>query len=667
MEIWQASLAIPIRMRLDPSKTEVMQESLDFSESCRVNNLAGSDDLFIWMGKVCAVPSLAKLLEGPVHPPRSLFQNTLKELKLTWKGAPLSCGQSLWSCSQYVLDADLKKAWLNLVGCSPNFNTLDKLYRMIQTAESWTGEKGQDVLNLLVWAWSACHNLIVFREVLEKDCTATGLFGRTPKTIGIIQALFVKRELCVTLLGIYKDHQAKMGGPISPTGGCEEIWSKLGTPEAVKQHFAPTGYCPKQSDDWEEDEDDPKFQCGIIYWCTGKFTEWQKTLTEPMDSTFAEILFGLHGKRWDRIVSVLATNRCSGQLSHGDQQKASLAAFFRSPTETRSDLHIAFDAFQEAVHSKPMTAQAGKYKDGLNKETTIGGGRVGGAEDDDPHANGEGDADELAERKEKQEVLEKLSKWRLDHVKFHCLEGGKTMDFADTTLLNKILQQTTFQKDRMQANSKRLWLIPLDLTIPMIQAWAAERKDKDFYARHIDFAKQRIPDAVAKILTWVFSVRSSDRDWVVFCDGRFKQATKVWIDACEGANVDLASLEDLHLGYTDYAEGDFRTPQRRLGWASNKSEKLFVCLPHVKRSALPANPRSDFNQCGEESSFETQYTGIAMRSLSELPMLNPQDSPPQGPLPLEHTMTNLKWTLGGGVGNQTISRQGPGPCWQRGS
>ena len=106
----------------------------------------------------------------------------------------------------------------------------------------------------------------------------------------------------------------------------------------------------------------------------------------------------------------------------------------------------------------------------------------------------------------------------------------------------------------------------------------------------------------------------------------------------------------------DYADGDFRAPKRRLAFASNKCERVYFAMPNLKRSSLAASPRSDFNLCGEESSFETQYTGIEMRSLPEIPMLTAEDSPSLGPPPLEQTTTSLRHNLEGAKVNQTISR-----------
>jgi hypothetical protein len=650
MKFWQATLSTPIRMRVSPSPQEMVQDSLDFSEMCRVNNLAGSDDLFIWMGKICLLPALGQILAGPVHPPRSLFVQTLDRLKLSWKGQKLTCGQSLWLCSQYVRDEGLKDAWLALVGIAPGFNTLDKLFRMLQAGEAWTGEKGGEVLSLMIWAWQSCHNLILFREILEKDCTVLGLVGRG-KGPGLLQAMFVKRDLATALNAVYTENRVKAGLEVGG-GGSPEVWVKLGTPMALKQHFAPPVYHPKLSEDWEEDEEEPHSKNGIQHYCKDQYEEWLKTLTEPMDSTLAELLFGLHGKRWDDLVEELATN-ASNQLP-ADRQRAITAAL-HGGTGAKTDLQQTFEAFQEAYQSKPILAQEWKYKYPLLCK--VGPDQLGpptAAGQDSTHADG-GDEVEQAERKDKQEVAAKLSTWRHQQVAFLCPEEGD-MDFGEPTALNTILQRTTFQKERMKPNHKRAWLIPLDLCPPLIQAWAAERKDKDFFARHVDFARQEVPGEIKKLLTWIFSVRTADRDWVILFDGRFKQVRKVWDDCVEKAHVDMALLEDLHLSYNDYVEGDFRTPARRLAFGSNKCEKVYLAMPNVKRSSLAASPRSDFNQCGEESSFETQYSGIEMRSLAEIPMLTPEDSLSLGPPPLEQTTTNLRHNLEGAKVNQTISR-----------
>ena len=206
------------------------------------------------------------------------------------------------------------------------------------------------------------------------------------------------------------------------------------------------------------------------------------------------------------------------------------------------------------------------------------------------------------------------------------------MDFGDPTTLNAMLQQTIFQKERMIPTHKRLWLLALDLFPPMIQAWVAERQQKDFLATHQALARQAMPEEVKNLLEWILHVRTIDRDWIVFFDGRFKQARKPWDAACDKANLDPGLLETIVVAYNNYAEKDFRSPSRRLGYCSNKIEMVYMAMPNLKRSGLAARPRSEYNQCGEESSFENQYTGADMRALSEMPFLQPEDLPPQSTL-----------------------------------
>ena len=108
-------------------------------------------------------------------------------------------------------------------------------------------------------------------------------------------------------------------------------------------------------------------------------------------------------------------------------------------------------------------------------------------------------------------------------------------------------------------------------------------------------------------------------------DGRFRQVRKTWDECTERGRVDPGLLEDVMLMFEPYPEGDFRTLQRKLAFASNLRETQFLALPNVKRSALKATPRAGFNICGEESSHDLQYSGVAMRTLPEMPMLSVED------------------------------------------
>ena len=628
IEFWQASLATPIRMRLSPSALEIVQASLEYSEDCRVCEAAGGDDTLMWMSKVCQLPPLAKILNGPAHPARKLFCETLEKCNLTWKGQKLTCGQGLWTCSQYVQDNTLKEAWLSLLGVAPNVNELTKIVGCFRAAEAWTGEKGVEVTEMMKWAWQFMLNMIVFRDALDKDLTTTGLAGRG-KEKGLLQLIFVKYDLTKALGKIYKENRSKQEGVVGSEDALKaEVWVKLGSPKALKEHFTPPGYRPKLQDDWEEGEgeEEPNNKNGVSYYCKDQFQAWRKTLPESMDAALADILFGLYSDEFhDFIVDIAEDVAGQSKDEHQKRISAALQGDFKGSPVT--PLQGAFAVFQEAYQSKPLSIEAGKSSAQHLLEQPLGDGSTGadfGMEGLD-ESQARGGEEEDAETMERTKIVQQLIAWRHKHVTFLHPADGKDMDFGCRFALNEMLQRTNFQKDRMTPTHKRLWLVALDLFPPMLQAWVAERREKDFYATHAAFAKQEIPKAVCALLEWILGTRTSDRDWILFLDGRYPQARKVWDTCTEKANLDPGLSETIIIGYKHYPENDFRAPLRRIAYCANKIEMAFMAMPQLKRSSLAAVMRTEFNLCGEESSFECQYTGCNMRSLAEIPMLTPED------------------------------------------
>ncbi len=64
-----------------------------------------------------------------------------------------------------------------------------------------------------------------------------------------------------------------------------------------------------------------------------------------------------------------------------------------------------------------------------------------------------------------------------------------------------------------------------------------------------------------------------------------------------------------------------RKPKRKVAFRARLTETLYALLP-VPLVRMKAQPRRELNACGETSSHENTYTGVTMRGMGDLPLLD---------------------------------------------
>ena len=67
---------------------------------------------------------------------------------------------------------------------------------------------------------------------------------------------------------------------------------------------------------------------------------------------------------------------------------------------------------------------------------------------------------------------------------------------------------------------------------------------------------------------------------------------------------------------------DPRAAARSSAYTENNREMLFISLPAGHKKKRKVGHRAGFNVCGESTTADTTYTGIAMRSFAELPRMD---------------------------------------------
>ena len=123
-----------------------------------------------------------------------------------------------------------------------------------------------------------------------------------------------------------------------------------------------------------------------------------------------------------------------------------------------------------------------------------------------------------------------------------------------------------------------------------------------------------------RVIEFFISKRGKD-DILIFFDGRGRDNRRV----IESFETQLATanhtLIDYWCVYVDLRKKDDpRAAARETSFSSNNREMVYFSMP----TTMPRKVmhRSEFNHCGEKTSAATTYTGIGMRSFSELPRMD---------------------------------------------
>ena len=124
-----------------------------------------------------------------------------------------------------------------------------------------------------------------------------------------------------------------------------------------------------------------------------------------------------------------------------------------------------------------------------------------------------------------------------------------------------------------------------------------------------------------RVLEFMAAKRSKD-DVVLFFDGRSRLCRRTFEaveDKFVGPNHTIA---ELYLVFTPPGkECDARVPKREISLSRNTTETVYVSLP-IQRTKIKVQSRAEFNNCGEQLTSATTYTGVDMRWLEELPRMD---------------------------------------------
>ena len=603
-------MSIPIRMRLAPSKTEMICDSLQWSDLLRAHAIAGCDDVLAFAQKL---NGLAEFQESRNKPMSNQVQ-LLQDFGLRWDGALIQRQHlmKLLNILPFCEDPFLIAAWNKLIGPFGEINKLTMMGRICGAAKAFL--KGtfflpelhakSSCVTGLGWALEWLYVTTISGDADKSKMSANHLLGEKSNDVGGMHVFFRKLQL---LDVIWHSHRASQKYD-SAIG--EALWDKFRSPCVFLQSFAPPDF-------WELVEaiaagQDTKHgeNKGICVWLDTPFNEFLQTLPGEVAVSLAELLYGLMTTQFDLEILGECRKKPDGAIDY-----ESLMMLLRVPAgeePVAETLQAAYQKYSQALAGVAVKIDLDNDHD--DREPFPGNFEEWGQNEDEG---------EVSSASEKKLLYVKLVAEKDKQIRFHELPqdpAGPLKHYKNPTGLNKIFTTSGFQELKTVGTKEkirnRVFLVSADLFPGCMPAG-----DKDFQLPAKRFTETAVPEAFKALFTWVLSTKKSG-DQIAFFDGRFRKLRR-YVEQ-QLANLDEKFLVEMWMVYKKPDDNDPRYPTRKLAFGNANRETILMYRP-ISRRSTTSQPRAQYNVCGEESTHDCTYTAVQLRTLGELPKLTAED------------------------------------------
>ena len=593
-----------IRIRCNPSVTDILRDSLDFSDSAVTTALACTDDIMTWFAKVCSIPSVRSMQDqGAIS--RKRFQEHLNDICVKYKGKSVLFAQAIQTCSPYFNDPCVMDAWSELLRIAPKMNEATKIMKFCALAGRFTAGNHDEASRLIIWGMQVLANHIYFNDMLDEDTNVRTLIGKGKNVCGMMHVIFSKFYIVQHLLSAHECNVAQLSNTGPTTGSLSMIDEQsFRTPGTFRKQFEqeekaePDGQEEEVAPDGQENAK-PGYRArhGFRYYYKDMFISKTSKLL-PSVATITNLLFELMTPKHDAsIIKVIEQNVGTEGCLLGS---IVLEKFFNTESSCHEPTEI----------SRTFQTYLGSVKPELDPFLQHG---VPNASQPLAVVTDNDDNKSI-----KESISSKLLAMRKEKTVFHAPADGH-FDFSCKLGLSKFVNKMKFENTRDETQSRRLFLIAADMFMPNV---VKEQGCKDYIFNHAKSRSTKMGPEFAQLLEWVLSVKRP-ADCVLVCDGRLRQARKIIDEAF--SKLDPALVEDIWVTYDTPCRKkttDFRNISRRMAYASNLRETMYLALPKIKRSGISIKSRVGFNKCGEESSHNLTYSGVTLRSIFEMPTLS---------------------------------------------
>ena len=603
---------MPIRMRLAPSKTEMICDSCQWSDLLRAQAIAGCDDVLAFAQKL---NGLAEFKESLCKPVTTQLQ-VLKDLGLRWDGGPIQRQHlmKLLAILPFCDDPFLIAAWNKLIGPFGEINKLTMMGRLCGAAKTFL--KGtflspelhakSSCVTALGWALEWLYVTTISGDADKSKMSANHLLGEKSNEVGGMHVFFRKLQI---LDVIWHGHRASQKYD-SAIG--EALWDKFSSPCAFLQSFAPPDFWQLVEAIAEGQDKKHGENKGICAWLDTPFNEFLETLPGEVAVSLAELLYGLMTTEFDLEILGECRKKPDGAIDY-----ESLMMLLRVPAGEEPEagtLQAAYQKYSQALAGVAVKIDLGDHDDRAPFQGNVE--EWGQSED----------GGEASSASEKQLLYVKLVAAKDKQIRFQELPqdpAGPLKHYKNPTELNKIFTTSGFQELSVRAVGtkeakirNRVFLLSADL-FPGCMATG----DKDFQLPSKRFDDTPVPDAFKTLFSWVLSAKRST-DQIAFFDGRFRKLRR-YVEQ-QLANLDEKFLVEIWMVYKKPDDNDPRYPSRKLAFSNTNRETILMYRP-ISRRSTTSQPRAQYNVCGEESTHDCTYTAVKLRSLGELPKLTAED------------------------------------------
>jgi len=585
--LYQASRAVPIRLRLDPSVDLVRLDSLAYSEMLRQCGTACIDSFWEFVTKVTTLDSMGSILQDKKKTIKDIIA-AAERLKLKFKGKALSTAmaQGLRALVPYVESESCRNAYRLLETVSNCMNDLTKLWKLAQVTSSQYANLGvKEAVASFARVLTHLRVDITSRAMAPSAVSADWLTSyKNPKTPGYAHYVFKQ-------LSFVEFMETIVSGQSDSADFVKEIKSTvlpvLVTPDATFAAFGLKSLLVADGPNQEEGESSAAVGAEEFGRRTAdNYQTFKDSLLHEPSKYFADILYNV----WSGGVAEELKLRAAEDLSC--QQPVPWLKYLQGDgAEEKSMLQTFWLEYQNSVMAKPAP---------IYKPTSAVGDEITDASAD--------------ERGKLSSLMHEL---RTKTVNFVALPQASiaapmwSMKSLEGVWCNASLGRMY----RPGKESRRLLIASADLFPPHAQKTSGSMSIGVVGSVADDF----------ETLVQFLMEKKESRDAVLVFDGRSREVSKmIWnmenFMSCKSA-VELTIIYQA----TD-AKRDIRTvaSKQKMFAASNK-ETCFVLMSMVGNKRPPIKPRTSYVKCGESSTHDNTYPGVVHRHLSQIPRLSDED------------------------------------------
>jgi len=575
-KLHEAGLAVPIRIRSNPSCREAVMDALSWSEQQRVNKLTTSDSMIDFVEKLASLPSLQHVLQ---HGTASKLERELSDLGIRFGGKHIgnSAAMAILCIHPFAQVGVMRDAFHKLGNLTSALDEPTKLMRILQAAKKRFGEQVENAAlqGAICFFLESLRVALYLQELHPKDLSVIFLAGEK-KNAAYAHMCFKKAQFIEHVGSWVRANQdnKEMGAICDEVR--EKVFPHLRNPVAMVLQFGAEAAVGVDS---------PTRRVSEV--TQEKYDKYRESLS-PAAAFLADILRGTQTDFFNEEFLQLAQLDMAG--SAPDWAKY-LSPHEQTEESETSGLREAYGEFVKACYSKPQASSA------------IGDLSAAPME----HFAEIGDEDE---KRERDALWKTIVEKRKAVVMLHC-PTSRLGSFA--LVLQTIFPTTKFAAAALSGSKKetsRMFLLNADVFAPQVC--------KPHSACCLDFSDHILQSAEFTAALDFIAQHRQNTDYVVVFDGRSRAVRKeveAWMESQGG---DSNRYVDAWIIYGPPLATDPRFPKRKVAFNSKNRETMHMHLPQLK-TKMKARERDSFKLLGESTTHELTYTGVPIRSLAELP------------------------------------------------